>query len=74
MLYCHFLRDILLYANLLAVEAYLVWTGAHITIVGICHFARTIHDAAHDTNLQTLQVLGGLLDLGNGFAEIVEGS
>ena len=48
MLYCHFLRDILLYANLLAVEAYLVWTGAHIAIVGICHFARTIHDAAYN--------------------------
>ena len=74
MLYCHFLRNVLLYANLLAIEAYLVRTGAHIAIVGIRHFARTIHNAAHDANLQTLQVLGGFLDLGNGFAEIVEGS
>ena len=26
----------------------------------------------HDTNLQALQMLGGLLDLGNGFAKVIE--
>ena len=72
MLYCHFLWDILLYANLLAVETNLIRTGTYIAIVGICHFSRPIHDTAHDTNLQALQMLGGFLDLGNGFAKVVE--
>ena len=74
MLYCHLLRDILFYANLLAVEAYSVRTGAYVAVIGIRHFARTIHDTAHDTNLQALKMLGCLLDLGDGFTEIVEGS
>ena len=72
MLYCHFLWDILLYANLLAVETNLIRTGTYIAIVGICHFSRPIYNTAHDTNLQALQMLGGFLDLGNGFAKVVE--
>ena len=74
MLYCHLLRNVLFYANLLAIEAYTVRTGAYVAVIGIRHFAWTIHDAAHDTNLQALQVLGCLLDLGDGFTEIVESS
>ena len=71
---CHFLRNILFYANLLAVEAYSVRTGTYVAVIGIRHFAWTIHDTAHDTYLQPLEMLGCLLDLGDGFTKIVEGS
>ena len=74
MLYCHLLRNILFYANLLAVEAYSVRTGTYVAVIGIRHFAWTIHDTAHDTYLQTLEMLSCLLDLGDGFTKIVEGS
>jgi hypothetical protein len=74
MLYCHLLRNILFYANLLAVEAYSVRTGTYVAVIGIRHFAWTIHDTAHDTYLQPLEMLGCLLDLGDGFTKIVEGS
>ena len=74
MLYCHLLRNILFYANLLAVEAYSVRTGTYVAVIGIRHFAWPIHDTAHDTYLQTLEMLGCLLYLGDGFTKIVEGS
>ena len=74
MLYCHLLGNILFYANLLAVETYSVRTGTYVAVIGIRHFAWTIHDTAHDTYLQTLEMLGCLLDLGDGFTKIVEGS
>ena len=74
MLYCHLLRNVLFYANLLAVKTYSVRTGAYVAIIGIRHFTWTIHDAAHDANLQALEMLGCLLDLGDGFTKIVESS
>lgn len=61
MLYCHLLWNVLFYANLLAVKAYSVRAGAYVAVIGIRHFARTIHDAAHDAYLQALEMLGCLL-------------
>ena len=61
MLYCHLLRNVLFYANLLAVEAYSVRTGAYVAVIGIRHFARTIHDATHDANLQAFEMLASLI-------------
>ena len=57
MLYRHLLRNVLFYANLLAIEAYTVRTGAYVAVIGIRHFAWTIHDAAHDANLQALETV-----------------
>ena len=58
MLYCHLLWNVLFYANLLAVKAYSVRAGAYVAVIAIRHFARTIHDAAHDAYLQALEKTG----------------
>ena len=39
---------------------------SYIAIISICHLARTIHNAPHDTYLQSLQVSSSCFDLGNG--------
>src|SRR5437660_125534 len=36
--------------------------SAHIPEIGISHFARSIHDATHNRNLHTLEMLGSLFD------------
>ena len=38
--------------TVLTLQADLSTSGTHITIVGIGHLAGTIHDTAHDTDLQ----------------------
>ena len=71
MLYSHFLRNIFLYTNLFAIEAYLVGACTYITIVSVCHLARTIHYTAHDANLQALHMRRCSLNLGNCRAQVV---
>ena len=64
--------DILLDALLLLVEAHLATSCAYIAIVGIGHLTWTIDDAAHDGNLQSLEVRCGRLDAGDGLLQVVE--
>ena len=47
-------------------------TGActHIAIVCISHLTRTVYDASHNTNLETFQFLGSLLDLSKSGLEV----
>ena len=45
-----FLRDVALDALLAFVEAHFSHGCAHITVVGVCHFARTINDTAHNAD------------------------
>ena len=66
------LWDILLDTLLGFIKRYLTTTCAYVTVVGIGHLTRTIHNTTHDTNLQTHEILRGSLDLGNGLLKIVE--
>ena len=45
-----FLRDVALDALFAFVEAHFSHGCAHITVVGVCHFARTINDTAHNAD------------------------
>lgn len=38
------------------VEIDLAWRSTYISVVRISHFARTIDDTAHDTNLESLEM------------------
>ena len=67
-----FLGDILLHALLTFIKGDLAPTCTHIAVVGIGHLARTIHDAAHDADLQAYQMAGSRLDTSNGLLQIVE--
>ena len=67
-----FLGDILLDTFLRLVERDLTTTSSYITVIGIGHLARTVHDAAHDAYLQSHKILRGSLDLGNGLLKVIE--
>ena len=56
------LRNEFLHASLSLVKVHLALRRTDLTIVGIRHLTRTIHDAAHDTDLQAFQMGGLLLD------------
>ena len=43
-----FCRDVLLYTFLATIERHLSARSSYITIVGISHFTRTIHNTSHD--------------------------
>ena len=67
-----FLGDILLDTFLRLVERDLTTTSSYITVIGIGHLARTVHDAAHDAYLQSHEILRGCLDAGDGLLQVIE--
>ena len=66
------LGDVLLNALLSTIEADLSSTCTHIAIVGIGHLTGSVDDTSHDTNLQTYQMTGSSLNLGNSLLKVVE--
>ena len=78
-LHCLCLGYGFLHTLLAFVKRYFVRACTDITIVGICHLARTIDYAAHDTYLQGLEAWVGLSSLahrslyaGYGALQVVE--
>lgn|SRR5690606_21510393 len=51
-------RDIAAHNILSSVKSNSSWSGTDISVVRICHFTRTIHNTSHNSNLDTLQVIG----------------
>ena len=66
MLHSLALGDGLLHTHLLLVERNLARSGAHISVVGIGHFARSVDYTTHDAYLQALHVGRSSLDFGYG--------
>ena len=48
----------------------LSWTTAHISEIGIGHFTRSVHDASHDRDLHSFQMMRYCPDLSSGFLQI----
>ena len=67
-----FLGDVFLDTFLGFVEGDLAATCAYVAIVGICHLTWAIDDTTHDADLETYEIFGGCLDLGDGLLEVVE--
>jgi hypothetical protein len=57
---------------LTTVESDAVWAGPYVAVVGVGHFAGPIHDAAHDANLDSLEVIRVRADHGCGLLEVEE--
>ena len=53
------LGDVLEYTLFAFVQTDFATTCTYITVVGICHFARTVDNATHDANLESLQMSSG---------------
>ena len=64
------LRDVFEHTLFATIEADFAAASSYITLVDICHLARTIHNAPHDTYLQSLQVSSSCFDLGYGLLQI----
>ena len=69
-----FFGNVLFDALFLLVEADFASSGAHIAVVGVRHFSRTVDNASHDSYLESFQMAGGCLDTGNGTFQVVEGA
>ena len=54
------------------VEGYLAKAFAHVAVVGIGHFSRAVHDAAHDGYDHVLEARGGLFDPVKGLFQVVQ--
>ena len=67
-------RDIALDDVLAAVQGDAVRAGTNVAIVSIGHFAGTVHDAAHDADLDTLQVVCLGSDQRCGLLKVKQGS
>src|SRR3989339_1450584 len=52
-----FCIDILLDNFFPAVKGNLTRTGTHISIVGISHFSRTVHNTTHDSYFKSLEMI-----------------
>ena len=65
------LGDVALDDLLAFVEGYLARTLSYIAVVRISHLARAVDDAAHDTYLDALEVLGARLYLLQGLLDVV---
>ena len=51
-----FFGDVLFDAFLFLIETHLATTGTYVSIIGIGHFAGTVHNAAHNAYLQAFEV------------------
>ena len=58
-----FFGDVLLDRRLAFKQGNAAGATTYVAEVGVCHFARAVHDTAHDTNLQSYEILRGDLDL-----------
>ena len=68
--YCLLLRDVALDALFSFVQTYLPGCRAHIAVVGVCHFARSVYDAAHDAYFQVGEVRCSLFHALNGGLQV----
>src|SRR4030095_69098 len=59
---------------LAAIERNLSGTAAYISKIGIGHFPGTIHDAPHDGNLYSLEMVSNVANFSSGFLEIKKSS
>jgi hypothetical protein len=68
------LRNIELHGLFTDIEIHFSGSAADIAEVGVGHLTRTIYNAAHDGDTNTLEVSCGGLDAGRGFLKVEEGT
>jgi hypothetical protein len=56
------------------VQVDFAWRAANVAEIGVGHFARAIDHAAHDRDLDTLQVIGARGDAFGGALQVEQGS
>ena len=62
-----FFRNVFLDYVFLFVKGDFAGTGSYITIIGVGHFTRTVHNTAHDADFHSLQMRSARANLGGGF-------